>query len=194
MIAGTANKRKHAPIIGYRTMTAAQRYNARMARLWDECRDVKTRFNESSRVDVDTEQREQETQDSYDYRNEQEADRVHPDRLADLEERLSATQATQPPAGGEVVATDAWVIEKDCLGAFTIESPRGVIARSLSYSAANQIVTDHNEHKALKQRITELEAALREMGCTCRTYPHDPAVTGCNVNIARRVLNGVGGK
>jgi hypothetical protein len=34
---------------GYRTMTAAQRYNARAERIWDAARDAKTRFNSTSR-------------------------------------------------------------------------------------------------------------------------------------------------
>jgi hypothetical protein len=44
---------KRAPIAGYRTMTGAQRYNARMDRLFDECKDAKTRFNASSRTETD---------------------------------------------------------------------------------------------------------------------------------------------
>jgi hypothetical protein len=40
-------------IAGYRTMTGAQRYNARMDRLFDECKDAKTRFNASSRTETD---------------------------------------------------------------------------------------------------------------------------------------------
>jgi hypothetical protein len=34
-------------------MTGAQRYNARMERLMDSCRDAKTRFNASSRTETD---------------------------------------------------------------------------------------------------------------------------------------------
>lgn len=42
---------KGEPIIGYRTMTKAQRYNARMERIWNSCQEAKTRFNLSSRDD-----------------------------------------------------------------------------------------------------------------------------------------------
>lgn len=39
---------------GWRTMTAAQRYNARAAAIFDRARNEKTRFNASSRGDVET--------------------------------------------------------------------------------------------------------------------------------------------
>lgn len=44
-------KTKGQPIIGYRTMTGAQRYNARMERIWNNCQEAKTRFNLSSRTE-----------------------------------------------------------------------------------------------------------------------------------------------
>ena len=46
--------RRRQPIIGYRTMTGAQRYNARMERIMDDCKDAKTRFNASSRTELTT--------------------------------------------------------------------------------------------------------------------------------------------
>lgn len=37
---------------GWRTMTSAQRYNAKADAIWEAAKDVKTRFNASSRGDV----------------------------------------------------------------------------------------------------------------------------------------------
>ena len=37
---------------GWRTMTAAQRYNARADKIWEAAKDAKTRFNASSRGPV----------------------------------------------------------------------------------------------------------------------------------------------
>lgn len=42
-----------APIPGWRTMTSAQRHNAKMDRIWAAAKDAKTRFNESSRTETD---------------------------------------------------------------------------------------------------------------------------------------------
>ncbi len=44
-----ADKVKKAPIPGWRTMTAAQRYNAKMDRIFEAAKSTQTRFNESSR-------------------------------------------------------------------------------------------------------------------------------------------------
>jgi hypothetical protein len=45
---------KKAPFPGWRTMTRAQRYNAKMDRIWEAAKDAKTQFNESSRTEQPT--------------------------------------------------------------------------------------------------------------------------------------------
>ena len=45
------NATKRVPIPGWRTMTGAQRHNAKMDRIWEAAKDAKTQFNESSRTE-----------------------------------------------------------------------------------------------------------------------------------------------
>ena len=47
-----AGKISARPIPGWRTMTRAQRYNAKMDRIFEAAKETQTRFNESSRVET----------------------------------------------------------------------------------------------------------------------------------------------
>jgi hypothetical protein len=49
-----AGKISARPFPGWRTMTRAQRYNAKMDRIFEAAKDTQTRFNESSRTQSPT--------------------------------------------------------------------------------------------------------------------------------------------
>lgn len=153
-----ATTKKRRPIVGYRTMTSAQRYNARMERLFEDCKDAQTRFNASSRTEPPTEPRAGElcTRCGGNGR-----DPEHDGPCGECGTIAVRYAPTNPPVRTAITQAEATEIKQFAQELAETDLKYGFYDDKYVAQRVEEIL--NRQQLANQQRITELEAALSEI-------------------------------